>query len=73
MSAPALEAGLGAPAVGYAHVALAVGSPDAVESLTARLRAKGVRVLSEPRRTGDGYFESVIQDPDGNAVEITAE
>src|ERR687884_2281015 len=35
MSAPALEAGLGAPAVGYAHVALAVGSPDAVESLTA--------------------------------------
>jgi lactoylglutathione lyase len=72
MSAPALEAGHGAPAVGYAHLAIAVGSPDAVESLTARLRAEGVRVLSEPRRTGDGYFESVIQDPDGNAVEITA-
>jgi lactoylglutathione lyase len=72
MSAPTLEAGPGAAAVGYAHIAIAVGSRDAVESLTARLRAEGVRVVSEPRQTGDGYFESVIQDPDGNTVEITA-
>jgi lactoylglutathione lyase len=61
-----------APAVGWAHLALSVGSRDAVAALTERMRADGVRVLSEPRQTGDGYFESVVADPDGNVVEITA-
>jgi lactoylglutathione lyase len=59
------------PAVGYTHVALAVGSEAAVDALTARLQADGVRILGAPRRTGDGYYESVIADPDGNTVEIT--
>jgi len=72
MTLQSLAAGPQAPAVGYAHVAVAVGSPAAVEALTARLRGDGVRVVSEPRLTGDGYFESVVEDPDGNAVEITA-
>jgi lactoylglutathione lyase len=72
MSMPALEAASAAPAVGYAHIAVSVGSREAVESLTARLRADGIRVLSDPRQTGDGYYESVVADPDGNAVEITA-
>ena len=72
MSVPDVAAAPPAPAAGYAHLALAVGSTAAVEALTARMRADGVRVLSGPRWTGDGYFEAVVEDPDGNAVEITA-
>ena len=60
------------PAAGWAHLALSGGSRAAVAALTERMRADGVRVLSEPRQTGDGYFESVVADPDGNVVEITA-
>jgi lactoylglutathione lyase len=56
---------------GYAHLALSVGSREAVDALTERLRADGHRVLSGPRTTGDGYYESVVADPDGNPVEIT--
>jgi lactoylglutathione lyase len=57
---------------GLIHLAVAVGSPAAVDGLTARLRGDGFAVVSEPRRTGDGYYESCILDPDGNRVEITA-
>lgn len=56
---------------GWAHIALAVGSEQAVRERTEALRKEGVTVLSEPRWTGDGYFESVVADPDGNEVEIT--
>lgn len=62
----------GAEAVGYAHLALALGTRDAVDAFAARLAAAGVRVASGPRLTGDGYYEAVVHDPDGNAVEITA-
>ena len=61
----------GIEVLGLAHFALAVGSKEAVDDLTKRLRADGYKVLSEPRTTGDGYYESVISDPDGNRVEIT--
>ncbi|NTU80387.1 MAG: glyoxalase [Chloroflexales bacterium] len=56
---------------GYIHLALATGSPEAVDVLTERLRAGGYPVLDGPRWTGDGYYESVVQDPDGNRIEIT--
>ncbi|MCW5849939.1 MAG: VOC family protein [Anaerolineae bacterium] len=56
---------------GLIHFAISVGSEQAVDQLTARLRADGYRVLDSPRRTGDGYYESVVLDPDGNRVEIT--
>ncbi len=52
-------------------VDLASGGFDGV-ALVERLRAEGVRVVSGPRRTGDGYYEAVIEDPDGNLVEVTA-
>jgi lactoylglutathione lyase len=57
---------------GYAHIALSLGSAEAVDAVTARLAAARVPVLSQPRWTGDGYYESVIADPDGNLVELTA-
>ena len=56
---------------GYIHVAIAVGSAAEVDRLTAQLRADGYTVASEPRTTGDGYYESAVFDPDGNRVEIT--
>lgn len=58
-------------AIGYAHFSIAVGSKEAVDALTARLLADGIALVSAPRWTGDGYYESVILDPDGNSVEIT--
>ncbi len=60
------------PLQGYAHLALSVGSEAEVDRLTRHLHDSGCQVLSQPRRTGDGCYESVIADPDGNAVEITA-
>lgn len=59
-------------AAGYAHLAFSTESEQDVENLTARMKESGVPVVSEPRRTGDGYFESCVLDPDGNRVEITA-
>jgi lactoylglutathione lyase len=56
---------------GYIHLAISVGSMAKVDVLTAHLRADGYRVLDGPRTTGDGYYESVVLDPDGNRVEIT--
>jgi lactoylglutathione lyase len=73
MTVPGLAATAGAAAVGYAHIALTVGSRTDVETLTQRMRGDGVRVVSGPRETGDGYFESVVADPDGNEIEITAD
>ena len=59
------------PAAGYAHVAFSAGSREAVDALTARLRKDGYAVLSGPRLTGDGYYESCVADREGNRIEIT--
>lgn len=56
---------------GIAHIAFSVGSREQVDSLTERLRADKYHVESEPRTTGDGYYESVVLDPEGNYVEIS--
>ncbi len=56
---------------GYIHLAFSIGSRDAVDALTERLRADGYRILDGPRTTGDGYYESTVLDPDGNRLEIT--
>jgi lactoylglutathione lyase len=62
----------GAEHTGWAHLAFSVGSAERVDALTGRLRAGGFDVLDGPRRTGDGYYESVVLDPEGNRVEVTA-
>jgi lactoylglutathione lyase len=62
---------MGVQPSGYAHLAIAVGSGERVDELTARLSAAGYRVAIDPRFTGDGYYESVVFDPDGNRIEIT--
>ena len=56
---------------GYAHVAFSLGSAQAVDELTARLKADGYEVLSGPRTTGDGYYESCIVALEGNQIELT--
>ena len=56
---------------GYAHLAFSMGSKEAVDNLTERLRADGYEVISGPRTTGDGYYESCIVGIEGNLVEIT--
>lgn len=58
-------------ASGYAHIAFSVGSKEAVDSLTRTLADNGYTVLSGPRTTGDGYYESCIQGPEDNLIEIT--
>jgi lactoylglutathione lyase len=61
----------GVERMGLTHLAFSLGSESAVRELTERLKTKGVIVLDGPRRTGDGYYESVILDPEGNRIELT--
>ena len=70
LSPVAIEAG--AQRMEFTHLAIAVGSERLVDALTERLKADGFPILDGPRRTGDGYYESVTLDPDGNRIEITA-
>ena len=56
---------------GLTHFAFSVGSKEGVDLLANQLREAGYPVIGEPRLTGDGFYESVITDPDGNIVEIT--
>lgn len=58
--------------LGITHFAISVYSKSKVDELTEKLRTDGYAIAGEPRTTGDGYYESVILDPEGNRVEITA-
>ena len=57
--------------MGYIHIAFRVGSKEKVDLLTERLREDGYEVVSGPRTTGDGYYESCIVGIEGNQIEIT--
>ena len=57
--------------LGYAHIAFSVGSREKVDALTERLLQNGYPVVSGPRMTGDGYYESAIVGFEGNLIEIT--
>ncbi|MGZ2369967.1 VOC family protein [Ancylomarina sp. YFZ004] len=56
---------------GLTHLAISVGSKMKVDELTERIRRDGFKIEGEARVTGDAYYESVIQDPEGNSIEIT--
>jgi len=71
MAKPGVEANENAEEhTGYTHLAFSVGDKESVDNLTNQLRNDGYRVYSEPRTTGDGYYESCVSDPDGNRIEI---
>ena len=57
---------------GYAHIAFSVGNKARVDELTQLLKADGYAVVSGPRTTGDGYYESCVLVIEGNQIEITA-
>ena len=56
---------------GFIHIAFSLGSKEAVDALTAQLKIDGYEVISGPRTTGDGYYESCIVGIEGNQIEIT--
>ena len=56
---------------GYAHIAFSVGSKEKVDALTIELKTDGYEVISGPRTTGDGYYESCIVAIEGNQIEVT--
>ncbi len=57
--------------LGISHFAVSVGTKEEVDNLTATLGKDGYSVVGEPRTTGDGHYESVVLDPEGNRIEIT--
>lgn len=58
---------------GWIHSAFVVGGPEYVDNLAARLQADGFTIANGPRTTGDGYYEAVVIDPEGNDIELVAE
>ncbi len=56
--------------IGFSHMAFSAGSDEKVREMVEVFRRDGVSVAGEPRRTGDGFYEAVILDPDGNLIEI---
>jgi len=71
MNKPGLESTPQRELYGWAHLAISVGSKEKVDDLTEKLRMDGYTIAGSPRLTGDGYYESVILDPEGNSIEIT--
>ena len=56
---------------GFIHIAFSVGSKEAVDSLTARMKGDGYKIINGPRITGDGYYESCVIGIEDNQIEIT--
>ena len=57
--------------LGLTHFAISVASEKQVDFITNKIIRNGFQLLSQPRRTGDGYYESVVLDPEHNQIEIT--
>ena len=58
--------------LGYTHISFKLGSVEKVDQLTNTLQQDGCLLLNDPRMTGDGYYESVLSDPEGNLIELVA-
>lgn len=72
MSRPGVDSDRTPQSVGWAHVSFTLGSAEAVDALAARLREDGYTIANGPRTTGDGYYEAVVLDPEGNEIELVA-
>ena len=57
--------------LGFTHLSFSVGSKEEVDRLTQQMSSDGISIVGQPRTTGDGYYESVVLDPEGNRIEIT--
>lgn len=66
-----IDIGTAAVRNGFIHLSFNLGSKQNVDSLTRRLAEDGFSVCSGPRITGDGYYESCIEGPEGNLFELT--
>ncbi|HBB6728349.1 TPA: glyoxalase/bleomycin resistance/extradiol dioxygenase family protein, partial [Citrobacter freundii] len=55
----------------WVHLAISVGGNENVDAVAMQAQKQGI-LVSGPRTTGDGYYEAVIKDPDGNLIEIVA-
>ena len=56
---------------GLTHLSFSVASKEEVDRLTQKMSDDGIQIVGQPRTTGDGYYESVVLDPEGNRVEVT--
>ncbi|MBW3085070.1 hypothetical protein KEM60_01262 [Austwickia sp. TVS 96-490-7B] len=72
MSKPGHEESPAKERAGWIHTAFSVGSREEVDAVADRLREAGHVVTSGPRVTGDGCYEAVVLDPEGNEVEFVA-
>lgn len=57
--------------LGFTHLSFSVGSKEEVDRLTQQMFSDGIAIVGQPRTTGDGYYESIVLDPEGNRIEIT--
>jgi len=57
---------------GYHHIALNVGNKKAVDDLTRLMEDDGIYIVAAPRKTGDGYYASIVADPEDNEIELLA-
>ena len=71
MNKPILNDNKSANNIGYSHVSFSLGSKEKVDELTKRLKHDGYKIISGPRTTGDGYYESTIVAIEGNQIELT--
>ena len=71
MNKPQINEENGLNRTGYIHIAFSLGSKEAVDRLTEQMKKDGYNVISGPRTTGDGYYESCIIGIEGNQIEIT--
>lgn len=62
-----------ADSLGYTHIAISVGTKADVDACVEQFLTDGFPLLNGPRTTGDGYYEAVIQDPEGNLIELTTD
>lgn len=68
-----LDRGEAPVAEGRTHIGFLLASANAVNDIVVRLGSSGVVVAGQPRTTGDGYYEAVVEDPEGNRIEFVAE